>query len=395
MRAQQKWRLEDSINLLPSENVTSPQVRALLSSDFGHRYTLPINAEYTGEFLENCYRGTRITTEIEAAAEKLASEVFHARHACVQPLSGHIAAMIAIVSVTKRGDRICSIPVKFGGYDGYEQPYIPDMLGLKASSLPFDVDNFTVNAVGASDQIRKIKPNLVILGASFIPFPYDMEPIRDACEDAESVLAYDGSHVLGLIAGGAFQKPLEEGASILYGSTHKSFFGPQGGLIVTSDDGIGNSIKENLTWRVVDNVHWNRVAALGQALLESKRVGRRYARQVVRNSKKFGSELSQRGFPLMFEDLGFTESHQLIIDQKGIANKYGMTMNDFSVRLERSNLITDSVGRLGTSEITRMGVKEKDIPELADLFVEAAEGRTVRKKVRDLRGRFDMDYTLQ
>ena len=394
MRAQQKWRLEDSINLLPSENVTSPQVRALLSSDFGHRYTLPVNAEYCGEFLENGYRGTKITTEIELAAEKLACEVFGARHACVQPLSGHIAAMIAIVSTTRRGDRICSIPVKYGGYDGYEQQYIPDILGLKASGLPFDTERHTLDADRSAAFIRKMKPRLVILGASFIPFPYDMGPVRDACRDADSTLAYDGSHVLGLIAGGVFQKPLKEGARILYGSTHKSFFGPQGGLIVTDDDDIDDGIRKNLTWRIVDNVHWNRVGALGQALLELKRFGRKYALQVVRNSKTMGRELSERGFPLLFKDHGFSESHQLLIDQKGVADKYGLTMNDFSVRLEHSNLIVDSVARIGTSEITRMGMKEKDIPELAELFVAAANGRNVSKKVKDLRRRFDMAFTL-
>ncbi|MDH3364885.1 MAG: serine hydroxymethyltransferase [Thermoplasmata archaeon] len=394
MRAQQRWRLEDSINLLPSENVTSPQVRALLSSDFGHRYTLPVNTEYAGEFLENGYRGTKITTEIEIAAEKVAREVFGSRHACVQPLSGHIAAMIAIVAVTRRGDGMCSISMEHGGYDGYGQAYIPDILGLKASHLPFDMNRHTIDTTRATKLIRNKKPRLVILGASFIPFPYEMGPLRDACEDTDSVLAYDGSHVLGLIAGGIFQSPLKEGARILYGSTHKSFFGPQGGLIVTDEDDMDRQIRKNLTWRIVDNVHWNRVGALGQALLESKKFGGRYAKQVVRNAKRLGKELTQRGFPLMFEERGFTESHQLLIDIKGLKKAFGMTINDFSIMMEKSNLIIDSVARLGTSEITRMGVKEKDIPELASIFMEAAEGKNARKKTKCFRERFDMTYIL-
>jgi glycine hydroxymethyltransferase len=394
MRAQQRWRLEDSVNLLPSENVTSPQVRALLSSDFGHRYTLPVNAEYAGEYLENGYRGTRITTEIEREAEKIACEVFGARHSCVQPLSGHIAAMITIASTTKRRDAVCSIRAEDGGYDGYGQEYIPDILGLRAYHLPFDEERYGVDAEAASEMIRRKKPRLVILGASFIPFPYDMKPLRDACEEADAILVYDGSHVLGLIAGGEFQQPLREGARVLYGSTHKSFFGPQGGLIATSDDGIHENIRKNLVWRIVDNVHWNRVAALGQTLLEMRKFGSGYAKQVVRNSKRLGKELKNRGFPVRFEEMGFSESHQLLIDASVIRKKYGMSVNDFSVRLEQSNLIIDSVGRLGTSEITRMGLKEKDLPELADLFMAAAEGRNVKKRVKDFRERFDMAYIL-
>ena len=394
MRAQQRWRLEDSVNLLPSENVTSPQVRALLSSDFGHRYTLPVNAEYAGEYLENGYRGTRITTEVERQAEEAAGEVFGARYASVQPLSGHIAAMITIASTTRRGDAIFSIDASNGGYDGYGQDYIPDILGLRAYHLPFNADRYVVDPEASSKAILKKKPRLVILGASFIPFPYDMKPLREACDEAGSTLAYDGSHVLGLIAGGEFQRPLKEGASVLYGSTHKSFFGPQGGLILTNDKATNDAMRKNLVWRLVDNAHWNRVAALGQTLLEMRKFGSRYAKQVVRNSKRLGRELKERGFPVMFEDKGFSESHQLLVDPNGIREEYGTSVNEFSILLERSNLIVDSVARLGTAEITRMGVKEKDLPELADLFMAAAGGRNVKKRVKEFRERFDMDYVL-
>ncbi len=395
MRAQEKWRIEDSINLLPSENQTSPQVRALLSSEFVNRYTLPLESESGGEWIENAYRGSRITTQVERKAEEAAREVFGAKFACVQPMSGHIAAMIAILSTTRRGDSMCAIPPEHGGYDGYAQKYIPDIYGLDAFALPFDQGDYNLDADRAADMIRKKRPRLVILGASFILFPYDMKPVREACAEAGSTLAYDGSHVLGLIAGGEFQQPLKEGAEMLYGSTHKSFFGPQGGVILTNRKEHEAAIRGNLTWRLVDNVHWNRVASLGHALLEMKAFGPRYAKQVVKNSRRLGKELSERGFPIMFEDLGYTRSHQLLYDSKEVKAIFGLGLNDFSVRMERSNLFTDSVGRLGTGEITRMGFKEKDIPELADLFMEAASGRDVRKRVKAVRDRFDMDYRFR
>jgi glycine hydroxymethyltransferase len=243
--------------------------------------------------------------------------------------------------------------------------------------------------------IRSKKPRLVILGASAILFPYDMRPVKEACTDAGTTLVYDGSHVLGLIAGGEFQKPLKEGADMLYGSTHKSFFGPQGGLIVTDSDSLNAEIRKNLTWRIVDNVHWNRVAALGQALLESKEFGSSYAKQVIKNSRRFGQELKDRGIPIMFEESGFSRSHQLLMDPKEVRAIYGLSMNDFSVRLEKSNLMIDSVARLGTAEITRLGVKEKHLPELADLFAEAAKGRNVKKKVKEFRDQFEMDYRFR
>jgi glycine hydroxymethyltransferase len=395
MRQQEHWRLEESINLLPSENMASPQVRALLSSDFGHRYTLPMETEFAGAYVENSYRGTKLTTEVERSCEEAACEVFRSKFACVQPLGGHIAAMIAIASTTEKGGTVYSVSVDNGGYDGYTQPYIPDILGLRAGALPFDASKQNIDAGACATLIRKRKPALVILGASFLLFPYDMRPVRDACREAGSKLAYDGSHVMGLIAGGEFQNPLKEGADILYGSTHKSFFGPQGGIILTDKKEVDSEVRKNLTWRFVDNVHWNRVAALGQALLEMRRFGPTYAKQVVKNSKSLGRELLERGFPIMFEEHGFSQSHQLLIDQAKMTAKYGLSMNDMSVRLERNNLIIDSVARLGTSEITRLGVKEKDIPQLADLFVEAADGRQVKKKVRQFRDQFSMDYRFR
>jgi glycine hydroxymethyltransferase len=395
MRAQEKWRVENCINLLPSENATSPQVRALLSSDFVNRYTLPIDRTCAGEYIENGYRGSRITTEVEKKAEEAAREVFKAKYACVQPLSGHIAAMIAIASCTKRGDKLMAIPPEHGGYDGYAQDYIPDLLGLKAATIPYDEGSGNIDTDRTVARIRKERPALVILGASYLIFPYDMRPVKDACRSVGAKLAYDGSHVLGLIAGGEFQRPLKEGADILYGSTHKSFFGPQGGLIVTDSKDMDAAVRKNLTWRLVDNVHWNRVASLGHALLEMRKFGPQYARQVIRNSQRLGKELAKRGFPLRFEELGFSKSHQLLIDVKGLTKRYGLTVNDFSVRLEKSNLITDSVGRLGTAEITRIGFKEGHLGSLADIFMAAAEGEDVRKDVKALRDRFDLEYRFR
>jgi len=395
MRSQEKWRMEECINLMPSENQTSPQARALLSADFVNRYTLPINAEYAGDYMENSYRGTKITTDVELKAEEVAKEVFKSKYACVQPLSGHIAAMIAIVSTTKRGDSMCAISEQFGGYDGYGPKYIPDILGLKSSTLPFDEDAWNLDSEAAAEQILKEKPRLVILGASLILFPYDIGPVRDACDKAGSTLIYDGSHVMGLIAGGEFQKPLKQGADILYGSTHKSFPGPQGGIMLTDSKEMHDSIRKNLTWRVVDNVHWNRVASLGQVLLEMRRFGPAYAMQIVKNSKRLGKELKERGIPVMFEELGFSESHQLLMDRKELRAIYGLSINDFAVRLEKSNLIIDAVGRLGTCELTRMGMKEKHLADLADLFVEAAKGKIVKKQVKALRDMFDMDFRFR
>ncbi|TLZ70262.1 MAG: hypothetical protein E6K10_08380, partial [Methanobacteriota archaeon] len=132
------WRLHRTINLIPSENVTSPEVRAILASDLGHRYTLPWGKEWHGYLVENSYRGTRYLDEIEALGERLARDVFRARHATLKPMSGHLAGMLVLSALCSRGDRILVLDSRVGGYDGYMPDYLPRMLGLEVEFLPFD-----------------------------------------------------------------------------------------------------------------------------------------------------------------------------------------------------------------------------------------------------------------
>jgi glycine hydroxymethyltransferase len=203
--------------------------------------------------------------------------------------------------------------------------------------------------------------------------------------------------VLGLIAGGEFQPdPLRNGADVMFGSTHKTFFGPQGGIIVTNRDDIIKNVEANLTWRAIDNAHWNRVAALAQALKEMARFGIPYAQQVVRNARTLGKALDERGFPIKYADQGYTASHQLAIDIPKIYRKFGLEINELAVLFERNNIITDAVGRLGTAEITRLGMKDTEINRLAELMVMAVKQKAdVTDEIRLLRKDFEIEYCFK
>jgi len=379
------WRLHCTINLIPSENVTSEPVRRILGSDLGHRYTLPWGKEWHGYVIENSYRGTKYLDEIEALGERLAREVFRARHATLKPLSGHLAGMMLLSSVCARGDRILVLDSRVGGYDGYMPEYMPAMLGLQVDFLPFDESEWTVEPRAAAEKIVAVKPKLVLVGGSFIVFPHNLRALRKACDEVGAVLAYDGSHVLGLIAGGAFQDPLREGADVLLGSTHKSFFGPQGGLLLTDRDDLFASMTERFTWRVADNAHWNRIAATAQALLETKAFGKDYAKQVVRNAQALARELEKRDLPVKFAHRGYTKSHQVHLLEAGLMKRWGIDPNEFSVRLERNDIIVDSVARIGANEVTRMGATEPAMERIADLIARAAKGEDVRDGVAGVR----------
>ena len=389
VRAHDRWRGREVFNLLPSENAVSPAARRFLASDLAGRYTLPVPSEVDGETLDNSYTGTRYTDEIERLANAAAARVFRARCATTRPLSGHIAALSALVPLLPPKSRLLAIAPNEGGYDGYAPGYIPAVFGYTVRPLPATGPGHRVRAEEAVDAIRRERPSAVVLGQSFLLFPYPLRAIAEEAHAHDALVFYDASHVLGLIAGGGFQDPLREGADILYGSTHKSFFGPQGGLLVTDRDDLFAQLDPALVWRVFDNAHWNRIAALAQTLLEFERVGAEYARTVVANSKALGRALADREVPLVAESEGFTECHQLLIDKPELRRRHSLGSGALARRLERQRLLIDLVGRVGTAEITRLGLTPAEMPRLADLVHRGGiQGERVGREVRDWRRTF-------
>ncbi len=394
VREHERWRLGQAVNLQPSENVMSEAARSLLATDFAHRYTLPAQLAPSLGDAKNAYRGTRITDQIEALGESLAREVFGVSHASLKPLSGHLAGFLMLQACTKRGDRILVISAEHGGYDGYMPGFLPDYLDLKVDFLPFDAKTWNLDPKKAADAVLETRPKLVLVGASFILFPYNLRWLRGACDDVNAVLAYDASHVLGLIAGGEFQRPFLEGVDILVASTHKSFPGPQGGLLLSGRADLFSRAMSTIMWRTQDNAHWNRIAATAQVLLEMRAFGSAYARQIAANSQALGKQLDKWGFPVKFKSLGFSKSHQLLIDTQALKEEWHLAPWEFADRLEQNNLIVDAVGRIGTNEITRMGAKEEDMQTVAGLMTRAARGEDVRKEVEELRSRLHLSFVL-
>ncbi len=394
VNAHEAWRMREAVNLQPSENVMSEPARALLASDFAHRYTLPSELVPSFEILRNAYRGTRYTDAIEVLADDLARNLFQVAHASLKPLSGHLAGFLLLQASCRRGDRVLVISSKHGGYDGYMPGFVPDYLGLQVGFLPFDERAWNVDAKAAADRIIEVRPRLVLVGASQILFPYNLRWLRGACDDVNALLAYDASHVLGLMAGHEFQRPMNEGVDVLSASTHKSFPGPQGGLFLTNRKDVYERAVRSITWTIQDNAHWNRIAAMAQVLSEMKAFGGAYARQVVANSKALGKQLDMWGFPVRFAALGYSQSHQLLVDAEALRVKWDLDFGRFADRLESNNLIVDAVGRIGTNEITRMGATEEDMQTVAGLIVRAARGEDVRGEVAELRARLHLSYVF-
>ncbi|MCK5297333.1 MAG: hypothetical protein KAJ76_00405 [Candidatus Heimdallarchaeota archaeon] len=345
---------KDSINLLASENYASPFVRAILSSDLGNRYS----SDY--------YGGTKFIQQIISKTESFIRELFDADYAIVSPLSGNMCDLALILGLTKSGNKIMS--VEAGDSGGYPLNY--EFFNRKNVPFQFSKENMNILVEESIDAIKKLKPKLVIFGSSFFPFPHPVKEITQEFEKRKTIhFAYDGSHVLGLIAGKQFQDPLREGSPILVGSTHKSFPGPQGGLIVTNDMEQYESLSSTFDMdlengiKLTDNIHAHRIAALGVAALEMLEFGKEYASQIVKNTKTLAATLENNGIPVKFKHLDYSESHQVILDISSTNKK-----NILRERAENLGIIIDSGIRLGTAEITRMGMKELEVKEIGEIL---------------------------
>ncbi|MEM4728292.1 MAG: hypothetical protein QXH42_00825 [Thermoplasmata archaeon] len=358
------------LNLIPSENWLSPLVRTVMTSDIGGRYH------------SSWYGGTQYIRKIIEETERLACRAFRARHALVTPLSGLICDLTVLHTFTAPADKVAIPPFSHGGF-----PLGIDKFHRKRVFLPVDESTYAVDAAGAAALLERERPALAFLGSSFIFFPHPVEEVRKAVRRAglPTRVTYDGAHVLGLIATGAFQDPLKEGADVLFGSTHKSLYGPQGGVILTNSEELDAAMRSFLDVDIergiglVDNPHPNRIAALGVALEEILR-DKSYGRRVVRNAKALGKALEERGVPMKFSGRGYTETHQLLMDLRP----------DRAAELchqgERVGIFIDEGGRLGTAELTHRGMREGDMENVAGFIARLYKSGPSRTLARDVKG---------
>jgi glycine hydroxymethyltransferase len=358
IKEHEKYR-KKTLNLVAAENLMSPLVRQCMSSDLGNRYS----SAY--------YGGTKFIRQIHDCATELATEVFDCECASVFPVSGHLCNLAAILDLTNKGDKIAMVSTTDGGY-----PFNLKIFDRIRLDLPFDKMNLNIDTANIEDFLRNTNPALVMLGTSFFLFPHPVKEISKICNELEISVVYDGSHVLGLIAGHEFQDPLKEGSPILFGSTHKSFPGPQSGLLLGSTPDIfwqiadlfemqndTNLFDKNKGTVLVDNYHAHRVAALGVALAEMKKFGDAYISQMLKNSRIIAKSLHDYGIDMVGSKLGFSASHQIVLNTCSLEE--GAKIKD---KLEECHILIDMGGRLSPAEITRRGMKESECIYIAELI---------------------------
>jgi glycine/serine hydroxymethyltransferase len=432
-----RWRRTECINLIPSEQPTSAYVDALCTADPAGRYNEHNRIRALGPEAPDVryYKGTDFIMEKEDELKAALRTFFACTRVEPRVISGQMAndtvydalkqfrnrhrggrpaepiARVLVHDLTKGGHLSAQPTGALKNYVALD----PETGRPAVEHFPFEDDNpYRVDIEATKRLIDETRPELLVFGRSVT---IETEPVAEiaafvhaefgADNPARPLIMYDGAHVLGLL-GPHFQEPLKEGADIVTGSTHKTFFGPQRGVVL-ADMPPGSAFEP--LWRHIEtrafpghvsNHHLGTMLGLFGATCEMIRFRDDYPAQVIRNAQAFARALHDRGLTIEGDpEIGFTRTHQVLLRTARARGEY------VSGRLEANNVITNPQAlyddasfaaasgiRMGAQEMTRYGMKEADFAELAGLLAEIVGGRETgpvdswRDAVTAFRGRY-------
>jgi glycine hydroxymethyltransferase len=384
------------LNLYPGTNIMSPNVTALLGSTIATRAS-------EGHPGAKYQTGLTWVEQAEVIAGELIRRVFGAKYAEVRALSGSMANMAVLHSMTKAGDSIFSLTTSVGGHISHNPIGAAGYHGLDIHPIPYINEEWSIDLDALREQVRAVSPKLIILGASLILFPYPVREVREIADEVGALVMYDAAHVAGIVAGGVWQNPLREGAHVMTASTYKSFGGPPGGIIITNDEELIKAFDRAIFPGMTANFHTNRVAALAVAAAEMLEFGEAYASTCAKNAQVLGKAFSDGGLTVAGEAQGMSGGHMLALDVSEIGGG-----KHAAHALEAANIICNmnllpwdplkkvrnpSGLRLGVHEVTRWGMGESEMVQIADLYRRVLLDGEPSLKVREdsiaLKKRFD------
>jgi len=381
---------KDCFNLNPATNVMNPRAEAFLSCGIGSRPSLG----YPGDKYE---MGLEAIEEIEVIASSLVAEIFCSKFAEIRVPSGAMANLFSFMAVCKPGDTIIVPPASIGGHVTHHNPGCAGLFGLNIIEAPIDKDYYTVDI----DQLRELalreRPKLITLGGSLNLFQHPVSAVSSIAKEVGATLLFDAAHQCGLIAGNAWENPLDLGADIVTMSTYKSLGGPPGGAIVTNNAEIAEKIDSIAFPGMTANFDAAKSAALAVTMLDWKEFGKEYVTEMVLMSKTLASSLEEYDIPIFFGALGHTQSHQFAV----LAEEFGggqrasklLRKSGFlacGIGLPVKDLVGDMNGlRFGTPELVRWGMQAKHSNKLAGLVAKALKGYNVSEQVSEWRRTFN------
>ena len=385
------------LGMIASENIISPNVKRAINSDLHGRYAEGLPGK-------RYYQGCEDFDTIESLGIDLAKKVFNAPFANIQSTSGTVSNIGALKALAKPGDSITAVSTADGGHISHARMGAVGLRDLNVSTYPWDESRMEPDIDGSCALIRELKPKITLVGQSVFLFPTPLKELAEAAHEVGSTVMYDGAHVLGLIAGGVFQDPLREGADIMTGSSHKTFPGPQGGFLLSSNEDTTFQRKLNNAMfpGVCSSYHLHHVAGKVVALAEFEAFGTSYAQDIVKNAQAFAQALAAEGFDVLAESRGYTASHQVLTRHGEIDSGAGASA---AALLEKAGIITNmnmlpgdtkamtpSGLRLGVQELTRVGMGPREMEEVASFYsrvlLKHEDAATVKHDVSHLKSEF-------
>ena len=385
------------LGMIASENIISPNVKRAINSDLHGRYAEGLPGK-------RYYQGCDDFDTIESLGIDLAKKVFNAPFANIQSTSGTVSNIGALKALAKPGDSITAVSTADGGHISHARMGAVGLRDLNVSTYPWDESRMEPDIDGSCALIRELKPKITLVGQSVFLFPTPLKELAEAAHEVGSTVMYDGAHVLGLIAGGVFQDPLREGADIMTGSSHKTFPGPQGGFLLSSNEDTTFQRKLNNAMfpGVCSSYHLHHVAGKVVALAEFEAFGTSYAQDIVKNAQAFAQALAAEGFDVLAESRGYTASHQVLTRHGEIDSGAGASA---AALLEKAGIITNmnmlpgdtkamtpSGLRLGVQELTRVGMGPREMEEVASFYsrvlLKQEDATTVKHDVSHLKSEF-------
>jgi len=414
-----EW-FQNAIPLIASENITSPAVDEACASDFSHRYA-------EGWSGARVYAGCRYIDQVEDICMDLAKEYFKCIHADVRPVSGVVANLVMYNAFTSDNNgKMCCMSIVRGGHISHGPRFAKSgreifgtagtTRGINVEYLAFDNDEMNLDIDASAKIIRDFEPELVLFGGSVFLFPHPIKELADISKEVGAYIGYDAAHVAGLIGSGYFQDPLREGADVMTMSTHKTLPGPQHGALVSNREDLVDNLRSCAFPALLSNHHLHNVAGLAIALSEMLEFGVEYHKNVINNAKALGEALYEQGFKVLMEHKGFTESHQIVVDITEFEKSIGLG-GDIEKLLEEANIILNrnllpydiAAGRhyqnpgglrMGTSEITRLGMGKSEMVDLAEFFkkllIDKKDPKKIKAEVSEFRKNFQqIKYCFQ
>ncbi len=371
--AHEASRQKDGLELIPSENYTSPAVMQAMGSILTNKYS-------EGYAHKRYYNGNEFIDQVELAAIERAKKLFGVPHANVQPYSGSPANLAVYLATCNPGDTIMGLNLPDGGHLTHGWKVSATAIFYK--SIPYHVkEDGRIDMDEVWALAKEHKPKLIWAGATAYVFKYEYDKFAEVADSVGAYFAADIAHVAGLIVAGAHPSPAPH-AHIITTTTHKTLRGPRGGMIMVTDRGLakdpelGSKIDKAVFPGLQGGPHDHQTAAIAIALKEAGTLEfQAYGHQIVANAKALAESLKKNGLKLVADG---TENHLLLLDLVPVfgpgggvfasdaLEAGGMTANKNTIPKDPSSPFYPSGVRLGTPALTTRGMKEKEMEKVGE-----------------------------